>query len=216
VDLELALGETPQEIPLNDPTLLYNKIMMDLRQQADGYPGTEASAFAQLNLALCAMHFGDYAAAHDYLMKAKNILPQRPGLSQGTALYYLGLSREPRHGVPPRGGRGLSRGRRLQGRDAVQQRRTRGRAAGRAPRRELTPVASLPARLVWMRGDGSTVDFALSKPVMLVGRDPEADIALTRPGAQPRLWRASCGPPDWPTNSTREWRGGGRARASPR
>ncbi|HJS57458.1 MAG TPA: PEGA domain-containing protein [Vicinamibacteria bacterium] len=92
VDLELA--ETPQEIPLNDPTLLYNKIMMDLRQQAEGYPGTEASAFAQLNLALCAMHFGDYAAAHDYLMKAKSILPQRPGLSQGTALYYLGLSLE--------------------------------------------------------------------------------------------------------------------------
>lgn len=92
VDLELA--ETPQEIPLNDATLLYNKIMMDLRQVADGYPGTEAAAFAQLNLALCAMHFGEYAAAHDYLMQAKTILPQRPGLSQGTALYYLGLSLE--------------------------------------------------------------------------------------------------------------------------
>ncbi len=92
VDLELA--QTPQEIALNDPTLLYNKIMMDLRQQAVGYPGTESAAFAQLNLALCAMHFGDYAAAHDYLMQAKAILPQRPGLSQGTALYYLGLSLE--------------------------------------------------------------------------------------------------------------------------
>ncbi len=92
--VELALGETPQEIPLNDPTLLYNKIMMDLRQQADGYPGTEAAAFAQLNLALCAMHFGDYAAAHDYLLKARSTLPQRPGLSQGTALYYLGLALE--------------------------------------------------------------------------------------------------------------------------
>ncbi|HJS57459.1 MAG TPA: FHA domain-containing protein [Vicinamibacteria bacterium] len=40
-------------------------------------------------------------------------------------------------------------------------------------------MASHPARLVWMRGDGSTVDFALSKPVMLVGRDAQADIALT-------------------------------------
>ncbi len=92
--VDLALGETPQEIPLNDPTLLYNKIMMDLRQQALGYPGTEAAAFAQLNLALCAMHFGDYAAAHEYLLKARSILPQRPGLSQGTALYYLGLALE--------------------------------------------------------------------------------------------------------------------------
>ena len=45
----------------------------NLRQQAEGYPGTEAAAFAQLNLALCAMHFGDYAAAHDFLMKAKAI-----------------------------------------------------------------------------------------------------------------------------------------------
>jgi hypothetical protein len=92
--VELALAETPQEIPLFDPTLLYNKIMMDLRQQADGYPGTEAAAFAQLNLALCAMHFGDYAGAHDYLLKARAALPQRPGLSQGTALYYLGLALE--------------------------------------------------------------------------------------------------------------------------
>jgi tetratricopeptide (TPR) repeat protein len=91
---ELTLAETPQEIPLNDPTLLYNKVMMDLRQQVEGYPGTEAAAFAQLNLALCAMHFGDYAASHDYLLQAKKELPQRPGLSQGTALYYLGLSLE--------------------------------------------------------------------------------------------------------------------------
>src|SRR6185295_7505819 len=55
--VELTLAETPQEIPLNDPTLLYNKVMMDLRQVVDGYPGTEAAAFARLNLALCAMHF---------------------------------------------------------------------------------------------------------------------------------------------------------------
>jgi len=93
-NVDLALGETPQEIPLNDPALLYNKIMMDLRRQAAGYPGTEGAAFAQLNLALCAMHFGDYAAAHEYLLKARGVLPQRPGLSQGTALYYLGLALE--------------------------------------------------------------------------------------------------------------------------
>ncbi len=92
--VELVLGQTPQEIPLNDPSLLYNKVMMDLRQQSEGYPGTEGAAFASLNLALCAMHFGDYAAAHDFLLKARTALPQRPGLSQGTALYYLGLSLE--------------------------------------------------------------------------------------------------------------------------
>jgi tetratricopeptide (TPR) repeat protein len=92
--VELALAETPQEIPLNDPALLYNKVMMDLRQVVDGYPGTEAAAFARLNLALCAMHFGDFAAAHEHLVKARAELPQRPGISQGTALYYLGLTLE--------------------------------------------------------------------------------------------------------------------------
>ncbi|HUG54276.1 MAG TPA: PEGA domain-containing protein [Vicinamibacteria bacterium] len=92
--VEVTLGETPQEIPLNEPSLLYNKVMMDLRQQVEGYPGTETAAFARLNLAICAMHFGDFAAAHEHLLKARTELPTRPGLSQGTALYYLGLALE--------------------------------------------------------------------------------------------------------------------------
>ena len=90
--VELKLAQTPEEIPLNDATLLYNKVMMDLRQQVEGYPGTEPAAFARLNLALCSMHFGDFAAAHEHLLKARGELPQRAGLSQGTALYYLGLA----------------------------------------------------------------------------------------------------------------------------
>ena len=65
---------------------------MDLRAVVEGYPGTEAAAYARLNLAICAMHFSDYAGAHDYLQKAKAELPQRPGLSRGAALYYLGLA----------------------------------------------------------------------------------------------------------------------------
>ena len=92
--VDLTLDKTPQEVPLNDPALLYNKVMVDLRQEVEGYPGTETAAFARLNLALCAMHFADYAAAHEYLLKAKTELPQRAGISQGTALYYLGLSFE--------------------------------------------------------------------------------------------------------------------------
>jgi tetratricopeptide (TPR) repeat protein len=92
--VDLALAQTPQEIPLNDPALLYNKVMMDLRQQVEGYPGTEGAAFARLNLALCAMHFNDFAAAHEHLLKARDELPQRSGISQGTALYYLGVAFE--------------------------------------------------------------------------------------------------------------------------
>jgi tetratricopeptide (TPR) repeat protein len=92
--VEIVLGQTAQEIPLFDPNLLYNKVMMDLRLVTEGYPGTEGAAFASLNLALAAMHFQDFAAAHDYLVKARNELPQRPGISQGTALYYLGVALE--------------------------------------------------------------------------------------------------------------------------
>ena len=40
------------------------------------------------------MHFDDFAAAHEHLLKARNELPAGPGISQGTALYYLGLSLE--------------------------------------------------------------------------------------------------------------------------
>jgi len=92
--VDLVLGESPREVPLHDPGLLYNKAMMDLRATVDGYPGTEPAAYARLNLALCALHFQDYAGAHEYLQQAKAELPQRPGLSQGTALYYIGLALE--------------------------------------------------------------------------------------------------------------------------
>jgi tetratricopeptide (TPR) repeat protein len=88
---DLVLEETVREIPLFDPDLLYNRAMVDLRGIVDGYPGTEEAAYAWLNLALCSMHFGDFAGAHDSLQKAKAQLPERPGLSRGTALYYLGV-----------------------------------------------------------------------------------------------------------------------------
>ena len=90
--VELALGSSAREIPLFDPDLVYNKVMMDLRAVVEGYPGSEGAAYAWLNLAICAMHFADYAGAHEYLQKAKAELPLRPGLSRGTALYYLGLT----------------------------------------------------------------------------------------------------------------------------
>jgi hypothetical protein len=38
------------------------------------------------------MHFQDFATAHQHLTKARTELPQRPGISQGTALYYMGVA----------------------------------------------------------------------------------------------------------------------------
>lgn len=93
-EVDLVLGSSAREVPLFDPQLVYNKTMMDLRALVEGYPGTEQAAYAWLNLALCAMHFSDYAGAHDYLQTAKAELPARPGLSRGTALYYVGLALE--------------------------------------------------------------------------------------------------------------------------
>jgi tetratricopeptide (TPR) repeat protein len=92
--VDVVLGSSAREVPLFDPQLVYNKTMMDLRALVEGYPGTEVAAYAWLNLALCAMHFSDFAGAHDYLQTAKTALPARPGLSRGTALYYLGLALE--------------------------------------------------------------------------------------------------------------------------
>jgi tetratricopeptide (TPR) repeat protein len=92
--VDLTLAESAREVPLHDPQLVYNKAMMDLRSTVEGYPGTEAAAYASLNLALCAMHFSDFAGAHEYLQKARTELPARPGLSRGTAAYYMGLALE--------------------------------------------------------------------------------------------------------------------------
>ena len=62
--------ESDPDFPLNDPALLYNKVMMDLRQQVEGYPGTEAAAFARLNLAVCAMHFGELILHREQVLLA--------------------------------------------------------------------------------------------------------------------------------------------------
>lgn len=92
--VEVELGESPQEVPLNDPALVYNKLMMDLRQEIEARPGTEAAGLARLNLALAALHFGDAAGAHAHLVTARSELPPREGVSQGTVAYYLAVALE--------------------------------------------------------------------------------------------------------------------------
>ena len=36
-------------------------------------------------------------------------------------------------------------------------------------------------RIVWTRTDGTTVEFALDKPILIVGRDPFADLPIDEP-----------------------------------
>ena len=67
---------------------------MDLRQTIEGYPGSENAALARLNLGLISLGLRDYTGAHDAFIKAKNELPQTPGLSRGTAAFYAGVALE--------------------------------------------------------------------------------------------------------------------------
>jgi tetratricopeptide (TPR) repeat protein len=92
--VDLPLEDEPREISLSGAGALANKISMDLRQTIEGYPGSENAAFARLNLGLIALTQGDYAGAHDAFIKAKNELPNAPGLSRGTAAFYAGVALE--------------------------------------------------------------------------------------------------------------------------
>lgn len=93
-----SVDVTPESAPkeISDPSALgiANKISMDLRQLIEGYPGSENAAFARLNLGLIALAQRDYAGAHDAFVKAKNELPDTPGLSRGTAAFYAGVALE--------------------------------------------------------------------------------------------------------------------------
>jgi len=40
---------------------------------------------------------------------------------------------------------------------------------------------ALPARLVWERPDGTRVEFPLAAPILVVGRDSDADIRVDEP-----------------------------------
>lgn len=92
--VEMLLENAPREISFTGAGVLANKISMDLRQTIEGYPGSENAAFARLNLGLIALGLHDYSGAHDAFIKAKNELPQTPGLSRGTAAFYAGVALE--------------------------------------------------------------------------------------------------------------------------
>ncbi len=92
--VEVVLDNAPREIENPSALGLANKIGMDLRQLIEGYPGSDNAAFARLNLGLIALGQRDYAGAHDAFVKAKNELPNAPGLSRGTAAFYAGVALE--------------------------------------------------------------------------------------------------------------------------
>ena len=96
------------------------------------------------------MHFADFAGAHDYLQKAKAELPQRPGLSRGTALYYLGLALE-KLGYRPQAVEAYRAA--AEAKDATLIDNDGPAVAPLAARR--AGAVSAAARLVWERPDGA-------------------------------------------------------------
>ena len=87
--LSLNVGTTPLEVPLGDPSFLYNKAIVDLRHRMVLEPENEN--LARLNVGLCHMELGDYETAlKEYLPRV--VLPEPTGISRGTVLYYTALA----------------------------------------------------------------------------------------------------------------------------
>jgi tetratricopeptide (TPR) repeat protein len=74
---------------MNDDEFSYNKAIVDLRHRMVTDP--ELADLAALNVALCYMQLGDYETALREYLPSIN-LPDTPGVSQGTVLYYTALA----------------------------------------------------------------------------------------------------------------------------
>jgi tetratricopeptide (TPR) repeat protein len=87
--LNVTVGTTPVEIPMNEEGFLYNKAIVDLRHRMVVEPAD--ANLAGLNVALCHMQLGDYETAlKEYLPRVT--LPEGSGISQGTVYYYTALA----------------------------------------------------------------------------------------------------------------------------
>jgi tetratricopeptide (TPR) repeat protein len=88
--VRVAPGESPVVIPLTDPSLLYNRALAEFRLRSRAAQDDEDKGVALLNLGVAYMHFRAYDKAQNEGF-GRASLPQAPGISQGTVLYYRGL-----------------------------------------------------------------------------------------------------------------------------
>ncbi|HXI04270.1 MAG TPA: PEGA domain-containing protein, partial [Candidatus Saccharimonadales bacterium] len=93
-DVDVVMRTTPVMLPLEDPEILYNKAIADLRQQAALAAGDKvAEGYAWMNVGLALMHFGEMELAiRDGFHQAE--LPDGAGISLGTIRYLTGLCYE--------------------------------------------------------------------------------------------------------------------------
>lgn len=79
----------PDTIPMADPNLLYNNMLLDLEARAGAESGGLIGAAASLNLVIAHMRLGSW----DYAMQALEVtsLPVGPGVSTGTVDYLFAM-----------------------------------------------------------------------------------------------------------------------------
>jgi tetratricopeptide (TPR) repeat protein len=80
----------PDTIPMRDPSLSYNRALLELRDQVEGTTAPTAAAAVRLNLAITHMRLGNWEDALAALESTK--LPDGPGVSAGTVAYLTGLT----------------------------------------------------------------------------------------------------------------------------
>jgi membrane-associated protease RseP (regulator of RpoE activity) len=87
--VQVPLQQVPRLVSMTDRTVLFNKMILDLRARLAAGITEGEEAVARLNLAVSLMAVQNWSDATRELDRVK--LPQRPGLSAGTVSYLRGL-----------------------------------------------------------------------------------------------------------------------------
>jgi len=87
---KLTVFTTPRVISLFDPTILSNRVLLDMRARLAGAKDPVEQATIRLNLAVALARSGEWNDAREELQGIR--LPAGPGVSDGTVQYLLGLA----------------------------------------------------------------------------------------------------------------------------
>jgi PDZ domain/PEGA domain len=88
----LQTVRVPQAIAKDNQLILFNKLLIDLRNRLQRRSGEPDESVARLNLAIALMRIAAWADAKAELQKVR--LPDGPGIANGTVQYLLGLCEE--------------------------------------------------------------------------------------------------------------------------
>jgi tetratricopeptide (TPR) repeat protein len=87
---KLTVSATPRVISLFDPTILSNRVLLDMRARLAGAKDPIEQATIRLNLAVALARSGEWNDAREELQRIQ--LPAGTGVSDGTVQYLLGLA----------------------------------------------------------------------------------------------------------------------------